>query len=57
MRILRQTISVEIENESELIDLVADYEDRGWEMRKRSDISINPINDKMNVTIEFLLRE
>lgn len=57
MRLLYQILSFELENENEMYEIINDYEDRGWELRKRSGLTRNVINDKLNLTIEFRLRE
>jgi len=57
MRLLYQILSFELENENEMYEIINDYEDRGWELRKRSKLTRNVINDKLNLTIEFRLRE
>jgi len=56
MRLLYQMLTFELDNENELYQIISDYEKSGWEMRSRSALTKNVINDKLNVTIEFRVR-
>ena len=57
MKLLYQILSFELETENEMYKIINYYEDRGWEFRKRSALTRNEINDKLDLTIEFKLRE
>lgn len=56
MRLLHQMLTFELDNENEMYKIINDYEESGWEMRSRSAVTRNVINDKLNVTIEFKVR-
>jgi len=56
MRLLHQMLTFELDNENEMYKIINDYEESGWEMRSRSAVTRNVINDKLNVTIEFRVR-
>ena len=56
MRLLHQMLTFELDNENEMYKIINEYEESRWEMRSRSAVTKNPINDKLNVTIEFRLR-
>lgn len=56
MRLLYQMLTFELDNENEMYKIINEYEESGWEMRSRSALTKNPINDKLNVTIEFRVR-
>lgn len=53
MRILKQSVTFEVENKSELGSILKDYQENGWKYRL-GEFSINPINNKTNVTVDFI---